>query len=79
MPYPDNYSPAAQDRFMGRDNYAEAFAADCESSADRLVDLSSALEDAQAEIVEVTGDAATITRAIEAIDAAVRYYRQFVS
>ena len=79
MPYPDNYSPAAQDRFMGRNNYAEAFAADCEQAIDQLTRASSMLDDISVLVEEIAGDASAITAAIRAIDDAAEMQRQCVS
>ena len=79
MPYPDNYSPAAQDRFMGRNSYAEAFAADAGQNIDLLTDAVEALDQAEGAVLDFGGDMALITKAMEELERAARYYRQFVS
>ena len=79
MPYPDNYRADAQDRFMGRNSYAEAFLADSEQSLDLLTDAVEALEQAEGAVLDFGGDMALLASAKEELEKAQRYYRQFVS
>ena len=78
MPYPDNYAPAAQDRFMGRNSYAEAFAADAGQNIDLLTDAVEALDQAEGAVLDFGGNMAVIIGAKEELERAARYYRQFV-
>ncbi len=79
MPYPDNYSPAAQDSAFGRNSYAEAFMADSERALEQLTRASSMLDDVSVLVEEITGDASAITAAIKAINDAAEMQRQYVS
>lgn len=79
MPYPDNYDASAQDRFMGRNSFAEAFAADSEQNVDLLTDAVEALEQAEGAVLDFGGNMAVILGAKEELEKAKRYYRQFVS
>ena len=68
MPYPDNYSPAAQDRFMGRNSRADEARADADRDADHLWDLSAQIEQAIDLLADIETDAKALAHLIDLPD-----------
>ena len=68
MPYPDNYSPDAQDRFMGRNSRADEARADADRDADHLWDLSAQIEQAIDLLADIETDAKALAHLIDLPD-----------
>ena len=79
MPYPDNYSPAAQDRFMGRNSRAEERIADSEQALVSLDLAHSALDDATVLVEDFGGDVECIQLAMNELERVARHHRRIVA